>query len=125
MRPTLKPLAYVLILLLTGAAAAGSYILFTQASFGPCSIGAPVLATSDVVPVGQQPACQNYLYAFAGAPLAAGRSSLVAGHLSEDVQLCCGLRGSGGVALAAVLCAGAGTDDEQDPEDLGEVGCLV
>jgi hypothetical protein len=71
-RPTLKPLAYVLILLLTGAAAAGSYILFTQASFGPCSIGAPVLATSEVVPVGQQPACQNYLYAFAGAPLAAG-----------------------------------------------------
>src|SRR5437870_5757812 len=71
-RPTLKPLAYVLILFLTGAAAAGSYILFTQASFGPCSIGAPVLATSDVVPVGQQPACQNYLYAFAGAPLAAG-----------------------------------------------------
>lgn len=72
MRPTLKPLAYVLILLLTGAAAAGSYILFTQASFGACSIGAPTPATPDAVPVGQQPACQNYLYVFAGAPLTAG-----------------------------------------------------
>ncbi|MBI3757183.1 MAG: DUF2760 domain-containing protein [Deltaproteobacteria bacterium] len=71
-KPTLRPLAYVLILLLTGAAATGSYILFTQASFGPCSIGALVRATSDVVPVGQQPACQSYLYAFAGAPLVAG-----------------------------------------------------
>ncbi len=72
MRPTLKPLAYVLILLLTGAAAAGSYVLFTQASFGPCSIGAPVTTSPDAVPMGQQPACQNYLYVFTGAPLVVG-----------------------------------------------------
>jgi len=71
-RPTLKPLAYVLVVLLTGAAAASSYVLFTQAPFGPCTIGVPVAASSEAVPVGQQPGCLNYLYAFVGAPLAAG-----------------------------------------------------
>lgn len=72
MRPTLKPLAYILIVLLTGAAAASSYILFTQATFGPCAIGAPVAASPEAVPIGQQPGCLHYLYAFVGAPLAAG-----------------------------------------------------
>jgi len=71
-RPTLKPLAYILIVLFTGAAAAGSYYLFSFAPFGLCTIGIPTAATPEAIPVGQQPACMNYLYAFAGAPLLAG-----------------------------------------------------
>ncbi len=73
-KPTLKPLAYVLILLLAGAAAVGSYVLFTQASFGPCLIATAGAASTDAVgPSG----CTNYLYAFAGAPLVMGVLLLV------------------------------------------------
>jgi hypothetical protein len=81
-QPTLKPLAYALILLLTGAAAVGNYVLFTQASFGPCSIGkmvvgADLLGATLALPSGLTSACNNYLYAFAGAPLVAGLLLLV------------------------------------------------
>lgn len=72
MRPTLKPLAYVVIVLLTGALAAGGYVLLTQAPFGPCAIGAPVTASAEVVPVEQQPACTHYLYSFIGGPVVVG-----------------------------------------------------
>lgn len=72
MRPTLKPLAYVVIILFAGVLAVGGYVLFTQAPFGPCVIGAPVTASAEVVPVGQQPGCANYLYSLIGGPVVVG-----------------------------------------------------
>jgi hypothetical protein len=64
-RPTFKPLAYALIVLLMGALAAGGYVLFTDAPFGACSIG----SQAEGWPV---PGCENYLYSFVGAPIVVG-----------------------------------------------------
>jgi hypothetical protein len=71
-RPTLKPLAYIVIVLLTGALAVGGYMLLSQAPFGPCVIGTSVAASAEAIPVGQQPACTNYLYSFIGGPVIVG-----------------------------------------------------
>lgn len=71
-KPVLKPLAYVLILLLAGAAAVSSFVLFTQASFGPCLITTMGSAAPADTAASPQTGCANYLYAFAGAPVVAG-----------------------------------------------------
>lgn len=72
MRPTLKPFAFIVIILLTGVLAVGSYVLLTQAPFGPCTIGTPVVASAEAAPVGQQSTCTNYFYAFIGGPVVVG-----------------------------------------------------
>jgi uncharacterized protein DUF2760 len=70
MRPKLKPFAFILIILLLGALAAGNYYVLSAAPFGACEIGVAFSATTslDAAPV----ACVNYLYYFIGAPLLAG-----------------------------------------------------
>jgi len=78
MRPKLKPFAFILIILLLGALAAGNYYVQTQAPFGTCSRdGFAFIARPGVEPeIPEQDAaravCMNYLYYFVGAPLVAG-----------------------------------------------------
>jgi hypothetical protein len=67
----LKPFAYVVIVLLTGALAVGGYVLLTQAPFGTCVIGVMTVAGADL-PGGQLASCANYLYSVVGAPLSIG-----------------------------------------------------
>jgi hypothetical protein len=68
-RPTLKPFAFIVILLLLGALAAGNYFVLRQAPFGPCAFGT-VPTEGDVLGYDAvQSSCLNYVYYFAGAPL--------------------------------------------------------
>lgn len=72
-RPKLKPFAYVLILLLSGALAAGNYYVLHFAPFGVYQIGGQVLVGADLLGYNQfLTARQSYLYYFIGAPLIVG-----------------------------------------------------
>ena len=74
-RPKLKPFAYVLILLLSGALAAANYYMFVYAPFGKCTFGG-VPPGADMAQITQGletlSACINYGYYFIGAPLVVG-----------------------------------------------------
>lgn len=74
-RPKLKPSAYILILLLTGALAATNYYMFVYAPFGTCTFSEVVPGT-DLARLTQAPgmlsACINYGYYFLGAPVVIG-----------------------------------------------------
>jgi len=74
-RPKLKPFAYILILLLSGALAATNYYMFVYAPFGTCTLnGVPPDADISHMSqaLGMLSACINYGYYFIGAPLAVG-----------------------------------------------------
>jgi hypothetical protein len=74
-RPKLKPFAYALILLLSGALAAANYYIFVNAPFGECSLGRvpPDADMSQMTQaLGMLPVCINYGYYFIGAPLVVG-----------------------------------------------------
>jgi len=74
-RPKLKPFAYILILLLSGALAATNYYMFVYAPFGTCTLnGVPPDADISQMSqaLGMLPVCINYGYYFIGAPLAVG-----------------------------------------------------
>lgn len=64
MRPTLKPLAYVVILLLAGASAAGNYWVLQQIELGKCADWLLALTGS--------PSQFDCLYYFIGVPLLVG-----------------------------------------------------
>ena len=71
MRPKLKPFAFILIILLLGALAAGNYYMLYAAPFGTCTIGvAGTDMPSMTRALSELSACINYLYYFLGAPLA-------------------------------------------------------
>jgi hypothetical protein len=70
MRPKLKPFAFILIILLTGALAAGNYYVLSAAPFGACEIGVAFSVTTGLDPA--RAVCMNYLYYFIGAPLLVG-----------------------------------------------------
>jgi hypothetical protein len=74
-RPKLKPFAYILILLLSGALAATNYYMFVYAPFGTCTLSG-VAPDADISQMSQAlgmlSACINYGYYFVGAPLAVG-----------------------------------------------------
>ena len=74
-RPKLKPFAYVLTLLLSGALAAANYYTFVYAPFGKCTFGG-VPPGADMAQITQGletlSACINYGYYFIGAPLVVG-----------------------------------------------------
>lgn len=74
MRPQLKPFAYVLILLLSGALAAANYYVFVYVPFGTCTLGrvAPDADMSQMTHLGMLSACINYGYYFIGSPLVVG-----------------------------------------------------
>jgi hypothetical protein len=69
-RPKLKPLALILIVLLSGALAAGNFFVLTQAPFGSCTFGIAMVATGPIA--GTLSSCSNYIYYFVGAPLVIG-----------------------------------------------------
>jgi hypothetical protein len=73
-RPKLKPLAYILTILLLGALAAGNYFVLHQAPFGQCTLDGMIFG-NDLFGVPADPiitSCRNYLYYFVGAPLLVG-----------------------------------------------------
>lgn len=73
MRPKLKPFAFILIILLLGALAAGNYYMLHAAPFGTCTIGAPVTDMPSMTRgLSELSACINYHYYFLGAPLLFG-----------------------------------------------------
>ena len=82
MRPTLKPLAYVMIMLLAGASAAGNYWVLQQIEPGKCADWLLALTGS--------PSQFDCLYYFIGAPLLVGLillavlPSLVTGEESQS-----------------------------------------
>jgi len=74
-RPKLKPSAYIVILLLSGALAAANYYMFVYAPFGTCTLGSvpPDADMSQVTQaLGVLSACINYGYYFIGAPVVVG-----------------------------------------------------
>jgi hypothetical protein len=74
-RPKLKPFAYVLILLLSGALAAANYYVLVYVPFGTCTLGRvpPDADMSQMTQsLGMLSACINYGYYFIGAPLVVG-----------------------------------------------------
>ena len=74
MRPKLKPFAFILIILLLGALAAGNYYMLFYAPLGTCSLGltGAAVAWSGSPPSEALDVCRNYYYYFIGAPLVAG-----------------------------------------------------
>lgn len=87
-QPKLKSSALILIVPLSVVLAAGNYLMFAQAPFGTCTIGAvgtavsepeqrfmpyrPAWGTAVSEPNPLLAGCPNYLYYFVGAPLAVG-----------------------------------------------------
>ena len=72
-RAKLRPFAYILILLLCAALAAGNYYVLHFAPFGDYHIGGQASVGADLLSPGQfLTTRQSYLYYFIGAPLAVG-----------------------------------------------------
>ena len=65
MQPKLKPFAFILIILLLGALAAGNVYVLAGVPFGGCALG---VGGEE----GPLPCLMNYLYYFTGAPLVVG-----------------------------------------------------
>jgi len=73
MQPKLKLFAFILIILLLGALAAGDYYMLHYAPFGTCTIGLPVSDMPSMTRgLSELSACINYNYYFLGAPLFVG-----------------------------------------------------
>jgi len=68
----LKPFALILIILLSVVLAAGNYLMFAQAPFGPCTINSAIVGADLHSYSELQAACPNYMYYFVGAPLVVG-----------------------------------------------------
>jgi hypothetical protein len=74
MRPKLKPFAFILIILLLGALAAGNYYMLFYAPLGVCSLGLSGASMAWTNGPSQEvlDVCRNYYFYFIGAPLLAG-----------------------------------------------------
>ena len=79
MQPKLKPFAFILIILLVGALAAGNFYMLHDAPFGTCTVGLPVSDMPSMTRgLSELSACINYNYYFLGAPLLIGLLLLLA-----------------------------------------------